>query len=60
MPWAREDWGRRYVVACHHHDNPASGSVLVRAGFLYTGHVEALPCTARGEAVDCRWMVWLA
>jgi RimJ/RimL family protein N-acetyltransferase len=60
MPWARDAWGRRCVIACHHHDNPASGSVLIRAGFLYTGRVEALPCKARGEAVDCRWMIWLA
>ena len=60
MRWAREEWGRRCVIACHHRDNPASGSVLIRAGFLYTGRVEALPCRARGESVDCRWMIWLA
>jgi RimJ/RimL family protein N-acetyltransferase len=60
MAWARDEWGRRCVIACHHHDNPASGAVLIRAGFLYTGRVEALPCKARGEDVACRWMVWLA
>ena len=60
MPWARDEWGRRCVIACHHHDNPASGSVLIRAGFLYTGRVESLPCKARGEDVECRWMIWLA
>jgi RimJ/RimL family protein N-acetyltransferase len=60
MPWARDGWGRRCVVACHFHDNPASGSALVRAGFLYTGVVDPLPCKARGEATASRWMVWLA
>lgn len=60
MPWAREDWGKRCVVACHFTDNPASGSALIRAGFLYTGVVEPLPSKARGEDALSRWMVWLA
>jgi RimJ/RimL family protein N-acetyltransferase len=60
MAWARDDWRRRCVIACHQTDNHASGAALVRAGFLYTGRVETLPCKARGEAVACRWMVWLA
>jgi RimJ/RimL family protein N-acetyltransferase len=60
MPWARDDWGKRCVVACHQRDNAASGAALIRAGFLYTGRVEALPCKARGEDVACRWMIWLA
>lgn len=60
MPWARDGWARRCVVACHQNDNLASASALIRAGFLYTGRVEAQPCKARGEDVACRWMVWLA
>ena len=44
----------------HFIDNPASAAVLIRAGFLYTGVVEPLPCKARGEAVASRWMIWLA
>lgn len=60
MPWARDDWDRRCVIACHQQGNAASGAALIRAGFLYTGRVEQLPCKARGEAVACRWMVWLA
>jgi RimJ/RimL family protein N-acetyltransferase len=60
MPWARDVWGKRCVIACHQQDNPASSAALIRAGFLYTGRVEALPCKARGEDVDRRWMVWLA
>jgi RimJ/RimL family protein N-acetyltransferase len=60
MAWARDGWRRRCVVACHQQENHASGAALVRAGFLYTGRVERLPCKARGEPVACRWMVWLA
>jgi len=60
MAYARGDWGKRCVIACHFVDNPVSGSALIRAGFLYTGRVEALPCRARGEPVPSRWMIWLA
>jgi RimJ/RimL family protein N-acetyltransferase len=60
LAWAKSAWGKRCIVACHFHDNPASGAVLVRAGFLYTGRVEPLPCRARGESIASRWMVWLA
>jgi RimJ/RimL family protein N-acetyltransferase len=60
MPWARDGWGRRCVIACHFHDNPTSAAALIRAGFLYTGVVEPLPCKARDEAVASRWMIWLA
>ncbi|HEY9216607.1 MAG TPA: GNAT family N-acetyltransferase [Phenylobacterium sp.] len=60
LDWAREDWGRRLVVACHYADNPASGAVLIKAGFLYTGDVEPKFSTARGCEAPVRWMVWLA
>jgi RimJ/RimL family protein N-acetyltransferase len=60
MAWARDEWRKRCVIACHFVDNPVSGTVLVRAGFLYTGRVERLPCRARGVAVASRWMIWLA
>jgi RimJ/RimL family protein N-acetyltransferase len=60
MTWARDAWQQRCVLACHHDDNPASGRVLSRAGFLYTGRVEMKPCRARGEDVLCRWMAWIA
>jgi len=53
--------GRRMVVAGHFSDNPASGAVLCKAGFLYTGDVELRPSVARGgEPVPTRMMVWLA
>jgi RimJ/RimL family protein N-acetyltransferase len=60
MAWARTQWGRRSVLACHFVDNPASGTVLGKAGFLYTGRIEPRPCRSRGEPVVSRWMVWLA
>ncbi|THD58679.1 MAG: N-acetyltransferase [Phenylobacterium sp.] len=61
LKWAKRDWGRKVVVAGHFADNPASGQVLIKAGFLYTGDVEQRACTARGgELVPTRLMVWLA
>jgi RimJ/RimL family protein N-acetyltransferase len=61
LKWVKRDWRKNVVVAGHFADNPASGQVLCKAGFLYTGDVELRPCAARGEeAVPTRLMVWLA
>ncbi|HWF78816.1 MAG TPA: GNAT family N-acetyltransferase [Caulobacteraceae bacterium] len=60
LAWARDGWGRRWITARHFADNPASGVVLIKAGFLYTGRTGPWPCRARGEDVATRWMVWLA
>jgi RimJ/RimL family protein N-acetyltransferase len=60
LAWAKTVWRRRLVVAGHFADNPASGRVLEKAGFLYTGDVQPRHCQARGEAVATRIMVWLA
>jgi RimJ/RimL family protein N-acetyltransferase len=60
LTWARNDWRKKVVVAGHFADNPASGQVLINAGFLYTGVVEHKASTARGESVPTRMMVWLA
>lgn len=61
LDWARGDWRRGAVWAGHFAENQASGAVLVKAGFLYTGDVIAKPSTARGgQAVATRMMVWLA
>jgi RimJ/RimL family protein N-acetyltransferase len=60
LQWASTDWRRRVVVAGHFADNPASGEVLVKAGFLYTGEVQPRVSKARGEPVPTRMMVWLA
>jgi RimJ/RimL family protein N-acetyltransferase len=60
LKWVKRDWRKRLVVAGHFADNPASGQVLCKAGFLYTGDVEFKPSPARGRAAPTRMMVWLA
>ncbi len=60
LGWARENWGQKVVVSGHFEDNPASGRVLVKAGFLYTGEVQARHSKARGQIARTRMMVWLA
>ena len=61
LRWVKRDWRKNVVVAGHFADNPASGQVLCKAGFLYTGDVELRPSAARGrDDVPTRMMVWLA
>ena len=60
LTWARKAWRRRVVVSGHFADNPASGRVLEKAGFLYTGEIQSRHCHARGGTADTRMMVWLA
>jgi RimJ/RimL family protein N-acetyltransferase len=60
LEWARGAWGRRFVRSGHFSDNPASGAVLCKAGFLYTGDVELRHSLARGAITPTRMMVWLA
>ena len=60
LAWASRDWGKRCVTAGHFEDNPASGVVLTKADFLYTGVVREMPSVARGEVARSRMMVWLA
>ncbi|RZJ05265.1 MAG: N-acetyltransferase [Brevundimonas sp.] len=60
IAWASRAWKRRALVAGHFADNPASGRVLEKAGFLYTGEVRRGFSRARGADTDTRRMVWLA
>lgn len=60
LVWAGKRWRRRALVAGHFSDNPASGRVLEKAGFLYTGETRTAFSRARGENADTRMMVWLA
>jgi RimJ/RimL family protein N-acetyltransferase len=60
LAWAKDVWKKRFIAARHYADNPRSGEVLVKAGFLYTGVVKRLYSTARGEDAPARMMVWLA
>ncbi|WP_309603960.1 GNAT family N-acetyltransferase [Phenylobacterium sp.] len=60
LKWVKRDWRRHVVVAGHFADNPASGTVLCKAGFLYTGDVEPRASVARSRSdVPTRMMVWL-
>lgn len=60
LDWVRRNGVLRYLRSGHFMDNPASGAVLVKAGFLYTGEVSDIDCLARGKAVPSRRMIWLA
>jgi RimJ/RimL family protein N-acetyltransferase len=60
LSWARREWRKKAVFAGHFADNPASGQVLCKAGFLYTGDVQLRPSLARNQDVPTRMMVWLA
>ena len=60
LVWAGKRWRRRALMSGHFADNPASGRVLEKAGFLYTGEVRRQFSKARGAPVDTRRMVWLA
>ncbi|MBI5942635.1 MAG: GNAT family N-acetyltransferase [Caulobacterales bacterium] len=59
MAWAGRDWRRRVVAAGHFSDNPASGVVLCRAGFLYTGEVVMQTSLGRPTPAPSRRMIWL-
>ena len=60
LRWAGQGWGRRAVIAGHFADNPASGRVLEKVGFLYTGEVQPRFSVSRREVAPTRMMVWLA
>jgi RimJ/RimL family protein N-acetyltransferase len=58
--WASKALKCRALMAGHFSDNPASGRVLEKAGFLYTGEVRRGFSRARGAQAETRRMVWLA
>ena len=60
LVWAGKRWKRRALMSGHFADNPASGRVLEKAGFLYTGEVRKQFSRARNAPVETRRMVWLA
>ncbi len=60
LAWAKAAWRQRAVISGHFVDNPASGRVLEKAGFLYTGVIEPRHSVARGAVARTRMMVWLA
>jgi len=52
-----EALGATHIEAGHFVDNPASGRVLEKAGFIATGAVAPRFCIARGASVPLRCMV---
>ena len=60
LVWAGKHWRRRALIAGHFTDNPASGRVLDKVGFLYTGETRRAFSRARHDTADKRMMVWLA
>lgn len=60
LRWSHLACGQRGLLAGHFADNPASGRVLEKAGFLYTGEVQPRFSVARDEVAATRMMVWLA
>lgn len=58
--WARHVFGCRAIMAGHFADNDASGRVLIKCDFLYTGEVRSRYSIARGEDAAARMMIWLA
>jgi RimJ/RimL family protein N-acetyltransferase len=60
LDWASGGWGKRLAVSGHFSDNPASGRVLEKVGFLYTGVVQPRRSAARGAEAATRMMIWLA
>jgi RimJ/RimL family protein N-acetyltransferase len=44
------------LAAGHFVDNPASGRVLRKTGFAYTGEIKPLFSMGRGQSVDCKRM----
>jgi RimJ/RimL family protein N-acetyltransferase len=44
------------LEAGHFIDNPASGRVLLKSGFAYTGEVKPMFSLGRGEKVECKRM----
>lgn len=53
VAFAFDQLGAKRLVSGHFLDNPASGRVLEKCGFRYTGE-SMEPCEARGEAVAHR------
>jgi len=51
-----EAWRLGPLAAGHFVDNPASGRVLRKVGFDYTGETKRMFSMGRGESVDCKRM----
>ena len=57
MDWARDQLGAKVFMAGHFEDNPASGNVLRKLGFVHTGSAELVGLARQGTARGERY-VW--
>jgi RimJ/RimL family protein N-acetyltransferase len=60
LAWIKGARLAKAVISGHFDDNNASGRVLQKAGFLYTGVIEPRYSTARAAVAQTRMMVWIA
>ncbi len=60
MHWAQQHLGLAKATACYFEDNPASGRVLEKAGFVPTGTRGECESKARTEKTNAINMIWLA
>lgn len=58
--FARDELGAKTIIAGHYIDNPASGRILEKLGFAYTGEVPELFSLARMGCAPCKAMELLA
>ncbi|MEL6379580.1 MAG: GNAT family N-acetyltransferase [Pseudomonadota bacterium] len=59
VDWAPEVWGPHIAVeAGHFIDNPASGRVLEKVGFVKTGEIKPVLCTSRGTNLPSVEYIW--
>ncbi|MEL6506379.1 MAG: GNAT family N-acetyltransferase [Pseudomonadota bacterium] len=59
LEWATDVWGRKTTVeAGHFIDNPASGRVLDKSGFVKTGDIVPIMCTSRGVKLPSVEYIW--
>ena len=59
VDWARAERGLKAIGSGFFADNPASGRVLEKLGFLHTGEVRKRLSYGRGVEAPTRMMIWL-
>lgn len=60
LAYARDELGATRVVAGHYDDNPASGRILEKIGFRYTGAMSKQYAIARLDYANLKDMEWVA
>ena len=58
LAWARDNLGVTQMTACYFEDNPASGRVLEKVGFVHTGSDGNCHSIGRGEKARSLNMIW--